>query len=41
MVSSKRIFVPLALACMALLCPLFVAAQDADSRESIKSSSTA
>jgi len=39
MVSSKRIFVPLALACMALLCPLFVAAQDADSHLPIKSNS--
>ena len=40
MVSSKRLFVPLALACTALLCPLLVAAQDDGAQKSIKSSST-
>jgi len=40
MVSSKRLLVPLALACMALLCPLLVVAQDDGAQKSNKSSST-
>ena len=40
MVSSKRLLLPLALACASLLCPFLVAAQDADSQPSNKSSGT-
>jgi len=40
MVSSKRLLVPLALACTALLWPLLVAAQDDGAQKSNKSSST-
>ena len=39
MVSSKRLLLLLAVACLALSCPL-LAAQDADSQQSNKSSST-
>ena len=38
--SSKRLLVPLALACTTLFCPLFVAAQEDGTRKSDKSSST-
>jgi hypothetical protein len=40
MVSAKRLLLRLALACMTLSCPLLVAAQDADSQQPSKSSST-
>jgi hypothetical protein len=40
MVSSKRLLLLLAVACLTLSCPLLVAAQDADSQQSNKSSST-
>jgi hypothetical protein len=39
MVSSRRLFLPLVLACAALSCPMLVAAQDADSQQPNKSSS--
>jgi hypothetical protein len=38
MVSSRRLLLPLVLACAALLCPKLVAAQDGDSQQSNKSS---
>ncbi len=40
MVSSKRLLLLLAVACLTLLCPLRAAAQDSDSQQSNKSSST-
>jgi hypothetical protein len=38
MVSSKRLLLHLAVACLTLLCPLLAAAQDSDSQQSNKSS---
>jgi hypothetical protein len=40
MVSSKRLLVPLALACTTVLCPVLVGAQDDGAQKSDKSSST-
>lgn len=40
MVSSKRLLLPLALACTTLTCPLLGAAQDTDSQPTNKSTST-
>jgi hypothetical protein len=40
MVSSTRLLLPLAFACIALSCPSHLAAQDVDSQQSSKSSTT-